>query len=34
VLVLGLPLLVLIALGWWTVRALRRRRENELLAQS
>ena len=34
VLVLGLPLLVLVALGWWTVRALRRRRENELLAQS
>jgi Domain of unknown function (DUF4349) len=34
VLVLGLPLVVLVALGWWTVRALRRRRENELLAQS
>jgi len=33
-LVLGLPLLLLIGLGWWTVRALRRRRENELLAQS
>ena len=33
-LVLGLPLFVLVALGWWTVRALRRRRENELLAQS
>jgi len=33
-LVLGLPLVLLVALGWWTVRALRRRRENELLAQS
>jgi Domain of unknown function (DUF4349) len=33
-LVLGLPLLLLVGLGWWTVRALRRRRENELLAQS
>jgi hypothetical protein len=34
VLVLGVPLLLLIALGWWTMRGLRRRRENELLAQS
>jgi len=34
VLVLGVPLLLLVALGWWTVRALRRRRENALLAQS
>lgn len=34
VLVLGLPLVLLVALGWWTVRSLRRRRENELLAQS
>jgi hypothetical protein len=33
-LVLGLPLLLVVALCWWTVRALRRRRENELLAQS
>jgi hypothetical protein len=34
VLALGLPLLLLATLVWWTVRALRRRRENELLAQS
>jgi hypothetical protein len=34
VLALGAPLAVLAALGWWTVRALRRRRENALLAQS
>jgi len=34
VLVLGLPLVLLIGLGWWTVRALRRRREAALLAQS
>ena len=34
VLALGVPLLLLAALVWWTVRALRRRRENELLAQS
>jgi hypothetical protein len=33
-LALGAPLAVLAALGWWTVRALRRRRENALLAQS
>jgi len=33
-LVLGLPLVLLVGLCWWTVRALRRRRENELLAQS
>jgi hypothetical protein len=34
VLALGLPLVLLAALGWWTVRAVRRRRENALLAQS
>lgn len=34
VLALGAPLVVLAALAWWTVRAVRRRRENELLAQS
>jgi Domain of unknown function (DUF4349) len=34
VLALGLPLLLLAGLVWWTVRALRRRRENDLLAQS
>ncbi len=33
-LVLGLPLLALVVLGWWILRALRRRRENALLAQS
>jgi hypothetical protein len=33
-LALGVPLLLLTGLVWWTVRALRRRRENELLAQS
>jgi hypothetical protein len=34
VLALGLPLALLAGLCWWTVRALRRRRENALLAQS
>jgi hypothetical protein len=33
VLALGLPVLILVALGWLAVRAIRRRRENQLLSR-